>query len=82
MRSAASGTSISGSAGDHDTRIDPCSCRAAVVPGPDPVRLALPKTISGKIRRVRLRTVEAERRQKNEKQEWEFFEEDSLELKS
>ncbi|HTY02944.1 MAG TPA: AMP-binding protein [Rhodocyclaceae bacterium] len=98
---------------------------AAVVPSPDPVRLAvpkafliltqgtqpsrelakdifafvrshlapykrirriefsdLPKTISGKIRRVQLRAVEAERRQKNEKAEWEFFEEDFPELKA
>jgi hypothetical protein len=42
----------------------------------------LPKTISGKIRRVQLRALEAERRQKNEKQEWEFFEEDFPELKA
>jgi acetyl-CoA synthetase len=42
----------------------------------------LPKTISGKIRRVRLRNVEAERRQKNEKQEWEFFEDDFPELRA
>jgi acetyl-CoA synthetase len=42
----------------------------------------LPKTISGKIRRVQLRNVEAERRQNNEKQEWEFFEEDFPELKA
>jgi acetyl-CoA synthetase len=103
----------------------PAVGEAAVVPSPDPVRLAvpkafiilaqgqtpsrdlakdifafvrehlapykrvrriefsdLPKTISGKIRRVQLRNVEAERRQKNEKQEWEFFEEDFPELKA
>jgi acetyl-CoA synthetase len=102
----------------------PAVGEAAVVPSPDPVRLAvpkafiiltqgqtpsrdlakdifafvrehlapykrvrriefsdLPKTISGKIRRVQLRNVEAERRQKNEKQEWEFFEEDFPELR-
>ena len=92
---------------------------AAVVPSPDPVRLAvpkassscarvtarprswrrdiftflraklapykrvrrlefadLPKTISGKIRRVELRASEAKRRAANEKGKWEFFEED------
>jgi acetyl-CoA synthetase len=41
----------------------------------------LPKTISGKIRRVQLRGVEAERRAKQERAEWEFFEEDFPELK-
>ena len=103
----------------------PAIGEAAVVPSPDPVRLAvpkaflilaqgqqpsrelakevfaflrehlapykrirriefsdLPKTISGKIRRVQLRAAEAERRQKNERGEWEFFEEDFPELKA
>ena len=103
----------------------PAIGEAAVVPSPDPVRLAvpkaflilaqgqqpsrelakevfaflrehlapykrirriefsdLPKTISGKIRRVQLRAAEAERRQKNERAEWEFFEEDFPELKA
>jgi acetyl-CoA synthetase len=102
----------------------PAVGEAAVVPSPDPVRLAvpkaflilvqgqepsrelakdifafmrqhlapykrvrriefsdLPKTISGKIRRVQLRAVEAERRAKGEKGEWEFYEEDFPELK-
>ncbi|HEX8989897.1 MAG TPA: AMP-binding protein [Rhodocyclaceae bacterium] len=102
----------------------PAVAEAAVVPSPDPVRLAvpkaflilvqgqepsrelakdifafmrqhlapykrvrriefsdLPKTISGKIRRVQLRGVEAERRAKGEKGEWEFYEEDFPELK-
>lgn len=97
---------------------------AAVVPSPDPVRLAvpkafvvlcqgqtpsaelardifaflrrrlapykrirrlefaeLPKTISGKIRRVELRANEAKRRAANEKGKLEFFEEDFPELK-
>lgn len=97
---------------------------AAVVPSPDPVRLAvpkafvilrqghepsrelakdifsflraslapykrvrrlefsdLPKTISGKIRRVELRGIEEARRSAGEKGEWEFFEEDFPELK-
>jgi acetyl-CoA synthetase len=94
---------------------------AAVVPSPDPVRLAvpkvfivlrqgfspsrelaadifaflraklapykrvrrlefaeLPKTISGKIRRVELRAGEARRRAADQRGEWEFFEEDFL----
>lgn len=102
----------------------PAVAEAAVVPSPDPVRLAvpkafiilvqgrspsrdlakdifafvrthlapykrvrriefsdLPKTISGKIRRVQLRAIEAERRQKGGREEWEFFEEDFPELK-
>ena len=102
----------------------PAVAEAAVVPSPDPVRLAvpkafliltegtqptrqlakdiftfvranlapykrirriefsdLPKTISGKIRRVQLRGVEAERRGKGERGEWEYFEEDFPELK-
>jgi len=102
----------------------PAVAEAAVVPSPDPVRLAvpkafiiltqgqepsrelakeifaflrgnlapykrvrrlefsdLPKTISGKIRRIQLRGVEAERRAKGERAEWEFFEEDFPELK-
>jgi len=42
----------------------------------------LPKTVSGKIRRVQLRALEAERRSQGEKGEWEFFEEDFPELKS
>ena len=41
----------------------------------------LPKTISGKIRRVELRTIEAARRNAGEKGEWEFFEEEFPELK-
>ena len=41
----------------------------------------LPKTISGKIRRVQLRAIEAERRQKGGREELEFFEEDFPELK-
>ncbi|HYD94904.1 MAG TPA: AMP-binding protein [Noviherbaspirillum sp.] len=102
----------------------PAIVEAAVVPSPDPVRLAvpkaflvlhadyradaelardifsflrdklapfkrirrlefsdLPKTISGKIRRVELRAIEAERRAKGEKSAQEFFEEDFPELK-
>ncbi len=102
----------------------PAVVEAAVVPSPDPVRLAvpkafvilaqgveptrelardiflflrdhlspfkrirrlefsdLPKTISGKIRRVQLRAVEEERRKKGEKVALEFFEEDFPELK-
>lgn len=102
----------------------PAIGEAAVVPSPDPVRLAvpkafiilrqgekpskelakdiftflranlapykrirrlefsdLPKTISGKIRRVELRANEAKRRNANEKGEWEFFEEDFPDLK-
>jgi len=102
----------------------PAVAEAAVVPSPDPVRLAvpkafiilvqgkqpsrelakeifeflrgnlapykrvrrlefsdLPKTISGKIRRVQLRGIEAERRSKGERATWEFFEEDFPELK-
>ena len=97
----------------------PAVAEAAVVPSPDPIRLAvpkayivlaggheptretalailrhsrehlapykrirrlefaeLPKTISGKIRRVELRASEAKRRAAGEKGEWEFFEED------
>jgi acetyl-CoA synthetase len=41
----------------------------------------LPKTISGKIRRVQLRALEAEQRSKGTRGEWEFFEEDFPELK-
>lgn len=102
----------------------PAVAEAAVVPSPDPVRLAvpkafliltqgtepsrdlardifafvrgnlaaykrirriefsdLPKTISGKIRRVQLRAFEAEQRSKGTRGEWEFFEEDFPELK-
>lgn len=103
----------------------PAVAEAAVVPSPDPVRLAvpkafiiltqgtrpsrelakeifvflrgklapykrvrrlefsdLPKTISGKIRRVQLRGIEAERRKGQERAEWEFFDEDFPELKA
>ena len=42
----------------------------------------LPKTISGKIRRVELRANEIKRRAGNEKGPWEFFEEDFAALKS
>ena len=102
----------------------PAVAEAAVVPSPDPLRLAvpkafviltqgtqpsrelardifaflrgnlapykrvrrlefsdLPKTISGKIRRVQLRALEAERRAKGERAEGEYFEEDFPELK-
>ena len=38
----------------------------------------LPKTVSGKIRRVELRQGEIRRRAANERGEWEFFEEDFL----
>ncbi len=98
---------------------DAAVAEAAVVPSPDPVRLAvpkafivlrqgydpseelardifaflrarlapykrirrlefadLPKTISGKIRRVELRASEARRRAANERGKWEFLEED------
>jgi len=41
----------------------------------------LPKTISGKIRRVQLRGVETERRKKDERGENEFWEEDFSELR-
>ncbi len=97
----------------------PAVAEAAVVPSPDPTRLAvpkafvvlvngqqasrelagdilaflarelspfkrvrriefaeLPKTISGKIRRVQLRVLERQRRAIGERGEWEFFEED------
>lgn len=40
----------------------------------------LPKTISGKIRRVELRQMEAQRRLSNARCEWEFFEEDFPQL--
>ncbi|MEI6219450.1 MAG: AMP-binding protein, partial [bacterium] len=102
----------------------PAVAEAAVVPSPDPVRLAvpkafiiltqgiqpsrelakeifvflrnnlapykrvrrlefsdLPKTISGKIRRVQLRTLEAERRSKGQRTELEYYEEDFPEIK-
>ena len=102
----------------------PAIVEAAVVPSPDPIRLAvpkafvvlgqdhkpsrelaqdiftflknnlapfkrirrlefsdLPKTISGKIRRVELRSVEATKRASGEKGNMEFFEEDFPELK-
>ncbi len=41
----------------------------------------LPKTISGKIRRVQLRGVEQERQQRRARGEYEFWEEDFVELK-
>lgn len=41
----------------------------------------LPKTISGKIRRVELKTHEAKARSESERGQWEFFEEDFPELK-
>jgi acetyl-CoA synthetase len=41
----------------------------------------LPKTISGKIRRVELREQEAGRRQRGERVELEYFEEDFPDLK-
>lgn len=41
----------------------------------------LPKTISGKIRRVELKTHEAKARTESERGKWEFFEEDFPELK-
>jgi acetyl-CoA synthetase len=41
----------------------------------------LPKTISGKIRRVELRGSEIKRRAAGEKSQWEFFEEDFASLK-
>jgi acetyl-CoA synthetase len=102
----------------------PAVAEAAVVPSPDPVRLAvpkgfvvlraghtpskelardifaflrgrlapykrirrlefadLPKTISGKIRRVELRGNETKRRSEGVRGEWEFFEEDFPEIK-
>lgn len=102
----------------------PAVAEAAVVPSPDPVRLAvpkafivlrqgyqpsrnlakdifaflrahlapykrirriefadLPKTISGKIRRVELKANETQARAAEKKGEWEFFEEDFPELK-
>ena len=42
----------------------------------------LPKTISGKIRRVELRASEAKRRAADDKGKWEFFEEDFPELRA
>ena len=42
----------------------------------------LPKTISGKIRRVELRQLEVQRRLSNARCEWEFFEEDFPQLSS
>ena len=42
----------------------------------------LPKTISGKIRRVELRQMEVQRRLSNARCEWEFFEEDFQQLSS
>ncbi len=42
----------------------------------------LPKTISGKIRRVELRAIEEEKRKKGEKSEHEYFYDDFPELKS
>ncbi|MHA6197362.1 AMP-binding protein [Pseudomonas wadenswilerensis] len=40
----------------------------------------LPKTISGKIRRVELRQMEVARRQGDERGEWEYFEEDFTQI--
>jgi acyl-coenzyme A synthetase/AMP-(fatty) acid ligase len=42
----------------------------------------VPKTISGKIRRIELRQIEEEKRKKGEKGEYEYFYEDFPELKS
>ena len=42
----------------------------------------LPKTLSGKIRRVDLRKLEAERRERNVRDEQEYFEEDFPGLKA
>jgi acetyl-CoA synthetase len=42
----------------------------------------LPKTLSGKIRRVDLRKLEADRRQRGLRDEGEFFEEDFPGLKA
>ncbi|HXO03025.1 MAG TPA: AMP-dependent synthetase, partial [Stellaceae bacterium] len=59
-------------------------CRATLAPFKRVRRLEfaeLPKTISGKIRRVELRTAEAERRAAGERVEAEFWEEDFPELR-
>jgi acetyl-CoA synthetase len=59
-------------------------CRATLAPFKRIRRLEfaeLPKTISGKIRRVELRGMEAERRASGERVEAEFWEEDFPELK-
>ena len=59
-------------------------CRAALAPFKRVRRLEfaeLPKTISGKIRRVELRTAEAERRATAGRAEAEFWEEDFPELR-
>ncbi|MBV9553293.1 MAG: AMP-binding protein, partial [Alphaproteobacteria bacterium] len=59
-------------------------CRAALAPFKRVRRLEfaeLPKTISGKIRRVELRTAEAERRARGERSVAEFWEEDFPELR-
>jgi acetyl-CoA synthetase len=59
-------------------------CRAALAPFKRVRRLEfaeLPKTISGKIRRVELRTAEAERRAAGARAEAEFWEEDFPELR-
>ena len=42
----------------------------------------LPKTISGKIRRVALRALEDERRGRGEREQGEFFEDDFPDLKA
>ncbi len=58
-------------------------CRATLAPFKRVRRLEfaeLPKTISGKIRRVELRTAEAERRTAGQRAETEFWEEDFPEL--
>jgi acetyl-CoA synthetase len=76
-------------AGNHvptrDTALDIFRhCRATLAPFKRIRRLEfaeLPKTISGKIRRVELRTGEAERRAAGQRAEAEFWEEDFPELK-
>jgi acetyl-CoA synthetase len=59
-------------------------CRATLAPFKRVRRLEfaeLPKTISGKIRRVQLRAAEAERRASGVRVETEFWEEDFPELR-
>jgi acetyl-CoA synthetase len=59
-------------------------CRASLAPFKRIRRIEfaeLPKTISGKIRRVELRTAEAERRRVDARSETEFWEEDFPELR-
>ncbi len=57
------------------------AARALQARAPHRVRDELPKTISGKIRRVELRKLEAESRAKGTRGEGEYFEEDFPELK-